>query len=175
MPVMKKFFTLIFFVGFHITMAQEFASKPLFMVNGQISFGQSKTQVVNILGSPTSEINDYNEIDDVPMTVMLYGESKIYIEDEKLVGFDIQDASLYITYDNLTLSFNDVITKIQSKFPQRYSEDYGKAPLPGHDYSIRLPLKAMANSTTEIPIDESVRVLFNITTSKITGIRHEIE
>lgn len=174
MFVMRTIISTTLVLMVNVVFSQEYASKLEFKINDQITFGHTKAQAISALGVPTREENGYNEMDELPTILMYYGNSIVYIEEGKVSGFDIRDASLYITYEDLTLRHGDLMSAFQAKFPLSYSEDYDRAPLPGHASSITLSLKAIANSSVEIPIDEYVNVYFNKSTSRVISFRHGI-
>ena len=156
----------------NFAISQEYGSKNQFKIKGTVSFGATKSEIISSLGSPTSEQNDYNEMHEISVLVLRYGGSKLFLENGKLVSFEIYDNSLFIQYNGHNFRINDPISNLQPLFPESYSKR--KMNLNEVDYppSMLIKLKAIANSTSEVPVDEFIYIEFSESTSRITSISH---
>ena len=165
---MKKILLIIFVLTAQLGTAQDFAYLMKFKINGQVSHGDTKAQVISKLGTPTKQTTEFNEMDEVDMLVLHYGESMVYLENNEVKSFQIKDSSLYLTYDNLTLRIGDSIDKLKKAFPKSYNKGKSRPTHPHFGSSIHLDLKTMS----DIIIDRYINIEFNPQTLRITGMIH---
>ena len=133
---MKKILILTFLLLTQMVFSQELASKNLFRINGQVSFGNTRAQVINALGTPTREENEYNEMDEIDVLVLYYGESRITIQEGRVNTFQIKDTSLSISYGSLVINVGNDISTLQSTFPQSFNDQLAQALQPRLSLSI---------------------------------------
>lgn len=119
-----------------------------------MGFGRAKAQVIEALGEPSREPSDFNEMENISSTLMYHGTSVIYIERGKLAGFNIQDESLFLTYDDLTLRIGESMKQLQPTFPQNYLENFVPGMAAGANGVISITLQGFANSDKKVPFDE---------------------
>jgi hypothetical protein len=73
-------------------------------INDNIRLGDEKFNFIKKIGSPDSIYNEYNEIFDVNVDVLKYGNSKFYFEKNVFNDFEIND-------EKFLLQINDLIIK----------------------------------------------------------------
>ncbi|MFT6872978.1 MAG: hypothetical protein ACJAVN_001992 [Roseivirga sp.] len=151
---------------------QDLASRDKFKINNQVCYGDSRASVISALGSPTREENDYNEMDEVAMLIIFYGDSRISLENDKLKRFQIKDTSLSTSYENTTISVGLNVNVLAGLFPNSYGARGSNVSQYGINPSVIMTLKAITTGNEERPIDEYVSVLFNPNSQLITEIRH---
>ena len=168
---MKKILLIVFILVAQLGAAQDYASMMKFKINGKITFGDNKNQVITLLGQPNKETTEFNEMDEVDMLVLHYGKSMVYLENNKVTSFEIKDSSLYLTYDQLTMRIGDHIDILKRTFPESYSKGKNRPAHPHLGSSVHLVLKMRIDTVVEEPIEEYVSK-FNSQTLRITLMRH---
>lgn len=139
-----------------------------------MGFGRTKAQVIEALGEPSREPSDFNEMENISSALMYHGTSVIYIERGKLAGFNIQDESLFLTYDDLTLRIGESMKQLQPTFPQNYLEDFVPGLVAGAYGVISITLQGLASSDMEVPFDEYVNFFYEAGKFLLTQIRHGV-
>lgn len=162
--------SLLMSIIFQLGYSQEYGSKSQFKVNRVISFGATKSEIISILGRPTREQKDYNEMDEIDVLIMWYRGCKLFIEEEKLVSFEFYDPTLYIQYGSYKFRVNYLISVFKPAFPISYDQRHMNLDNPDFPPTMVINLKDIANSTEEVPIDEFIYIEFSSSSLRITSI-----
>ena len=118
----------------HLAFNQELASLQKFKINGLVRFGDAKSVVVGALGTPNSEKVEFNEIDEIDVLVLNYGNSKIYLEQDKMVSFELggfvtigdkekEEDKIYELKEDFTGGFYPLSILVKVKFPVEPEEE----------------------------------------------------
>ena len=98
----------------------------------------------------------------------------IYIEHGKLAGFNIQDESCFLSYDDLTLRIGEAVRQLQSAFPLNFLEDFEPNLLGSAEGVFSVTLQDFANSDKEVPIDEYVNIFYEGGKFRMKQLRHGV-
>ncbi|WP_339699741.1 hypothetical protein [uncultured Roseivirga sp.] len=170
---MKKYLVLLVVLFFcNVALTQETILLKEFKINGHISRGDSKSQVLSKLGVPTKETNDFNEMDETNVLILHYGDSKLYFENNMLSSFEIEDTSLHVSYLGNQIKVGQGISSVSNIFPQSYSKR-NEGSHGGGMRAVHLMLFGkLLGGTQEVKLDEFINIRYDPNTLLIVGISH---
>lgn len=124
--MMKKLLLIILFLLSTTTVYAQHYDFDLISVhdlqiNDSIKLGDSKTQVMDSLGTPDSTAMEYWEIRDVTVNELHYDHSSLTFLNNILESFYLRDSDFTLKYSGTVFKVSDSITELDTIFPTSFS------------------------------------------------------
>ena len=149
--------------------AQDSKNITKFKVNNVVTYGMSKAQVIQNLGTPTSTATEHWEMDNINVEVLYYGASTLTISDRGLVTYNLKDSSLFVQFENTVIRVGDSVNPLQTIFPQSWNRRFSIYNGP----AIVVNLFSLVNGQTN-PLSENIGITYQSSNNVISQIHHVI-
>ena len=189
--LLSLFAVLIFCIGAAKAQTVEYSRVNLMRTdydNGlKVKLGDGKSLIYAALGSPNSVVQEYSEMDEKNIEVLIYNSNKIYVIDGVLDSYDLNDPSLGVgaTYSSL-FKVGDLLRTVAIPIQSAYNGHRGivYATNSFYPYSLDRTVGTSRNivywvsglvflTKNGVPLDASSEVLFDIS-NKIINIHSEL-
>jgi hypothetical protein len=127
--------------------------------NQLVNYKDFKSDIIQKLGNPNSIKSYYYEMMEVEGELLLYGDNRIYLINNRFDAFTLYDQDISVSYEGESIKVGDPISEVSKIFPHYLSDKYK-----GNDF-IRIPYRY-----GDAPVDVFLTINFSPNTNIITRI-----